>query len=77
MYIYIRVSVNWPLSRMFVFVSVSVISNQSTSRKPNYVSDLSKLDTFSHGVTTHLVKETRQQKEQWGWRLEVRGGGLD
>ena len=23
----------------------------------------------------HSVKEIRQQKEHWGWRLEVKGGG--
>ena len=29
-------------------VSVCVISNQSTSKKPHYVSDLSKLDALLH-----------------------------
>ena len=25
------------------------------------------------GTITHSAKETRQQKEQWGWRLDVTG----
>ena len=26
-------------------------------------------------MITHPVKEIRQQKEHWGWRLEVKEGG--
>ena len=29
------------------------------------------------GVITHSVKETRQQKEQWGWGREVTGKGVE
>ena len=51
-YIDMVVSVYWPLSVLCVFarvcVYVCVISNQSTSIKPCYVSDPSKLDTFFH-----------------------------
>ena len=56
--------------------------NQSTSKKPHYVSDLSKLDALlhkTHSAIIHPWNKTRQQKEQqgfpnsvkrWGW-----GGG--
>ena len=37
---------------LYVCVFVCVISNQSTSKKPHYVSDLSKLDALSH--ETHI-----------------------
>ena len=48
--IYMGVSVDWPLSMLCVCacVCVCVISNHSTSKKQNYVSDLSKLDTLLH-----------------------------
>ena len=45
-YIYVDVSVNWPLNVLCVFVCV--ISNRSTCKKPPYVSDLSKLDALLH-----------------------------
>ena len=44
------VSVYWPLSVLCVFVRV--ISNESTSKKPHYVSDLSKLGSLLH--KTHM-----------------------
>ena len=45
-------SVYWPLSALCVFVCVfvCVISNQSTSKKLHYVSDLSKLDILLHKI---------------------------
>ena len=50
------VSVYWPLSVLRVFVCVSlclcVMSNQSTSKKPHHVSDLSKLDALFN--KTHI-----------------------
>ena len=35
-------------SALCAFVCVCVISNQSTSKKPHFVSDLSKLDALLH-----------------------------
>ena len=50
-YSYGFVSVYWPLS---VFcVSVCMISNQSTGKKPHYMSDLSKLNAWFH--KTHIT----------------------
>ena len=47
------VSVYWPQSVLCMFVCfVCVISNQNTSKKPHYVSDLSKLEAFLH--KTHI-----------------------
>ena len=97
-----------PECAVYLCVCVCEISNQSTSKKPHYVSDLSKLDALLHKRTLrsgtkiarlnigrsiilssktahqmwhdHLsAKETRQQKEQWGWGLEAtgKGKGLD
>ena len=37
------VSVYWPLSALCVFVLMCVMLNQSTYKKPHYVSDLCKL----------------------------------
>ena len=49
MYLYIVVLVYWPLSVLCVFVCV--MSNQSTSKKPHYLSNLSKLNNL---YKTHI-----------------------
>ena len=46
------VSVYWLLIVLFV----CVISNQNTSKKPHYVSDLSKLDTLLHKTNMKVLK---------------------
>ena len=46
------VSVYWPLSVLYM----CVISNQSTSKKPHHVSDLSKLDTLLHKTRFKVLK---------------------
>ena len=59
MYIYMGVLVYWPLSVKCVFVCmcvfVCVISNQSTSKKPYYVSVLSKPDTLFHKTHSKVL----------------------
>ena len=40
---------------MCVCVFVCVISNQNTSKKPHYVSDLSKLDALLHKTQTNVL----------------------
>ena len=65
-YIYMGVSVYWPLSVLHVFVCacvcvyVCVISNESTSKKP-YVLDLSKLDALLHKTHINVVLVLRYQ----------------
>ena len=58
-YIYMGVSVYWPLSVMCVFVCVClfvcVISNQSTSKK-THVSDFSKLDALLYKTRIKILK---------------------
>ena len=57
------VSVYWTLSVLCVFVCVCVreISNQSTSKKPHYVSDLSKLDALLHKTQIKVLLVLRYQ----------------
>ena len=52
------VSVYWPLSVLCVLmcVSVCVRSNQSTSKKPHYGSDLSKLHAFLHKTCIKVLR---------------------
>ena len=56
------VSVYWPLSVLCVFVSVCVSvcvcvrSNQITSKKPHYVSNLSKLDALLHKTYIKVLR---------------------
>ena len=47
-YTYMGVSVYWILSVLRFFVCVCLTSNQNTSKKTLYVSDLGKLDVSSH-----------------------------
>ena len=42
------VSLLVPVCAVYLCVYVCVISNQSTSKKPHYVLDLSKLDALLH-----------------------------
>ena len=83
------VSVYWPQSVLCVFVCV--MSDQSTSKKPHYMSQTTVNLTpccikhiprsFWHikcGAITHSAKESRHEKKQWVWGLEATGkGGLD
>ena len=57
------VSVAWPLSVLWVFVCVCVcvISNQSTSKNPYYVSNHSKLDTLLHKTHIKVLLVLRYQ----------------
>ena len=47
-YIYMGVSVYWSLCVLGIFVCMCAWSNQTTIKKRNYVSDLSKLDDLLH-----------------------------
>ena len=55
-YIYMGVSVYWPLSVLLVFVCVCVfvcvISNHSTRKKPHYVSDQVMVKEDNHARAT-------------------------
>ena len=58
------VSVSWPLSVLYVCVSVCecVISNQSTGKKQEtIVSDLSKLDTWLHKTHSKVLLALKYQ----------------
>ena len=57
MYLYGCVSLLVP--ECAVCVCVCVISNQNTSKKPHYVSDLSKLDVLLHETYIKVLLELR------------------
>ena len=62
-YIYMDVSVYCLLGVLCVFVCVvCVISTQSTSKKPHYVSDLSKLDLLLHKAHSKVLLVLRYQE---------------
>ena len=61
MYLYGCVSLLATECAVCVYVFVCVISNQSTCKKPHYLSDLSKLDTLLHKTHIKILLELRYQ----------------
>ena len=56
-----KVQIHNLLSVLCIFVCVCMISNQSTSKKPDYVSDLSKFDALLHRTHIKIILVLRYQ----------------
>ena len=60
-YIYMGVPVYWCECAVYLCVYVCVISNESASKRPHYVSDLGKSDALLHRTHIKVVLVLRYQ----------------
>ena len=60
-YIYMDVSAYWSDCTLCLCLCVCVISNQSTNKKPRYVSDVSRYDTLFHETDSKVLLVLRYQ----------------